>query len=458
MEATRGMEIAVPSGAARILERLMEAGHEAYVVGGCVRDALLGREPHDWDITTSAAPDQVKALFPRTIDTGLQHGTVTVLIGKEGFEVTTYRIDGAYLDGRHPSGVTFTSSLQEDLCRRDFTMNAMAYNDRDGIVDLFGGVRDLELGLIRAVGDPMERFSEDALRILRAIRFAARFGYRIEDETRAACAALADRLSLVSAERIREELNGILVSPHPELIRLLYELGISRVFLPEFDTCMETPQVNPHHNSSVGDHTIRSICGVDPDLILRLTMLLHDFGKPAARTTDSGGIDHFWGHPEISVTIADKIMRRLRYDNRTRTRVLKLVELHDEQLHLTEAGIRRDMVRTGPDLFPLLLQVKTADIRAQSYYMRGQKEDILKRAWILYERVISQRDCLQISDLAVSGRELIEAGVQPGRAMGDLLKAMLEEVLDNPRHNSRAWLMEHFRDEIARASESAPVS
>ena len=286
----KNIRISIPAGAAKILHTLEDAGFEAFVVGGCVRDSLLGREPHDWDITTSAGPQEVKALFPRTIDTGLKHGTVTVLMGREPYEVTTYRIDGDYLDGRHPSEVTFTSSLREDLQRRDFTINAMAYSESRGLQDCFDGVSDLENGRIRAVGDPMKRFGEDALRIMRAVRFAAQLGYEIEEETVQAMKALAPTLSKVSAERIAAELEKLLVSPHPEKLRMAYECGITAVILPEFDRCMETPQHNPHHKYSVGEHTIQSMLHVRPNRILRLTMLLHDFGKPDCRTTDEKGI------------------------------------------------------------------------------------------------------------------------------------------------------------------------
>ena len=251
------IQIRIPDRAAAILDTIHKAGFEAYVVGGCVRDAIMGREPNDWDITTSAQPRQVKALFARTIDTGLQHGTVTVLQGREGFEVTTYRIDGKYEDGRHPSEVVFTRSLKEDLQRRDFTINAMAYNHTEGVVDLFGGLEDLEKGLIRAVGDPRARFSEDALRIMRAVRFAAVFGFAIETETRAAMEELAPNLDRISLERINTELTKLLTSPHPELLRTAYEAGLTAHFLPEFDRCMETSQNNPHHCFTVGEHTMR---------------------------------------------------------------------------------------------------------------------------------------------------------------------------------------------------------
>ena len=266
-EILKELRIRIPDRAAVILDTIHKAGYEAYVVGGCVRDAIMGREPHDWDITTSAEPGQVKALFARTIDTGLQHGTVTVMQGHEGFEVTTYRIDGKYEDGRHPSEVVFTRSLREDLQRRDFTINAMAYNEQEGVVDLFGGLEDLEKGLIRAVGDPRQRFSEDALRIMRAVRFAAVFGFAIEDETRAAMEEIAPNLDRISAERINAELTKLLVSPHPELLRTAYEAGLTARFLPELDRCMETAQNNPHHCYTVGEHTIRTVQAVRPDKV-----------------------------------------------------------------------------------------------------------------------------------------------------------------------------------------------
>ena len=247
------VKINIPDKAKDVIGTIMAAGFEAYVVGGCVRDSVLGRTPEDWDITTSARPEQVKALFPHTVDTGLQHGTVTVMMGREGFEVTTYRIDGKYEDCRHPENVTFTPSLREDLQRRDLTINAMAYNEEQGLVDIFGGMEDISEGIVRCVGDPRERFREDALRILRAIRFSAQLGYVIEEGTRKAAAELAPLLSKISAERIQTELVKLLVSPHPEYLRLAYECKVTAVFLPEFDKAMETPQRHPHHCYSVGE-------------------------------------------------------------------------------------------------------------------------------------------------------------------------------------------------------------
>ena len=274
------MHISIPKHASDIIKTLSAHGYEAYVVGGCVRDSILGKEPADWDITTSALPEQVKALFPRTIDTGLKHGTVTIMMDKVGYEVTTYRIDGTYEDHRRPNEVTFTSDLKEDLMRRDFTINAMAYNEEQGLVDLFGGIQDLTDRIIRCVGNPAERFDEDALRMLRAVRFAGQLNFKIEENTKAAIEAQHTFLKDVSAERIQTELMKLLVSGHPEMIRTAYETGLTSVFLPEFDRMMETPQNNPHHIYSVGDHTVHAVETIASNPVLRLTMLLHDIAKP----------------------------------------------------------------------------------------------------------------------------------------------------------------------------------
>ena len=287
----KNAKISLPAKVARILNTLGEHGYEAYAVGGCVRDSLLGRTPQDWDITTSARPEQVKALFRHTIDTGIQHGTVTVMLEHEGFEVTTYRIDGEYEDARHPKEVAFTANLLEDLKRRDFTINAMAYNNEEGLVDLFDGIRDLQRKVIRCVGNPTERFSEDALRILRALRFSAQLGFKLDPATLDAIIALAPTLEKISAERIRVELNKLLISKRPEYMEAVYEAGITKIVLPEFDELMKTPQNNPPHCYNVGEHTIAALQHVPADPILRWTMLLHDIAKPACRTTDEAGID-----------------------------------------------------------------------------------------------------------------------------------------------------------------------
>ena len=440
----RDIEIRIPPGAARILRVLEDHGYEAFVVGGCVRDSLLGRNPNDWDITTSALPLQVKALFRRTIDTGLKHGTVTVLMDGEPFEVTTYRVDGEYLDGRHPSEVTFTASLQEDLQRRDFTINAMAYSEKKGLQDLFGGLPDLEKGLIRAVGDPAKRFGEDALRIMRAVRFAAQLGYEVEADTVQAMKELAPTLSKISAERIAAELEKLLVSPHPEKLKMAYECGITAVILPEFDRCMETAQNNPHHKYSVGEHTIVSIGNARPDRILRYTMLMHDMGKPSCKTTDEQGIDHFYGHQEVSAQMANDILRRLKSDNETRRSVSRLVRYHDLTCGLTGKSVRKAISLIGEDLFPLYLEVKDADTRAQSDFRFQEKMDYLEEVRHLYRKILEEGDCLSLKDLAVNGKDLIAAGMKPGREIGEVLEAMYRDVIDDPEHNNKEYLMEKY--------------
>ena len=438
------VQIVIPEQVNIILESLRESGYEAYVVGGCVRDALLGREPHDWDITTSALPMEVKSVFPRTIDTGLQHGTVTVLCGGTGYEVTTFRVDGVYEDGRHPKEVTFTPSLLEDLRRRDFTINAMAYNNESGLVDLFGGRQDLENGIIRAVGDPVQRFTEDALRIMRAIRFSAQLGYEIEPETLKAASALAPNLRRISSERIREELEKTLLSERPELLRTAWAAGITKEFIPEFDRCMETDQINPHHCYTVGEHILKGVSLVRRDKVLRLTMFLHDIAKPACHTVDEEGIDHFRGHAEVGFGLSKNILQRLKYDNATIRKVTTLVKYHDTQIRLTEPAVRKAVVMTGADLFPLLLEVKQADFLSQSTYMREEKQEKFDTLCGIYERIIERGDCLSLRELAVNGSDLIEAGVKPGREVGDILAQMFEEVLNVPEHNSKEYLLSRF--------------
>lgn len=431
----------LPKHVKAIITTLEHAGFEGYAVGGCVRDTLLGKEPDDWDITTSAAPGQVKGLFSRTIDTGIQHGTVTVLMDKETYEVTTYRIDGEYEDGRHPKEVVFTANLLEDLKRRDFTINAMAYNDASGIVDAFGGMEDLENKVIRCVGEPAERFTEDALRMMRAVRFSGQLGYEIEEKTGQAVTQLAPTLSKISAERICTELTKLMVSPHPDYLRKAYELGMTKVFLPEFDAVMETPQNNPHHSYSAGEHILHSLNHVRADKVLRFAMLFHDFGKAVTRTTDEEGIDHFHGHVEQSADMADKIMKRLRFDNDTREKVVHLVKYHDLEIGLTPKAVRRAIVKTGEELFPYLLEVKRADVLAQSMYLREEKEIELQQLEAIYKEVIANKDCTSVKMLAVNGSDLIAAGIKPGKELGNILQQLLEQVLEDPSRNTKEYLL-----------------
>ena len=430
----------LPDSVEKIIHTLETAGYEAYAVGGCVRDALLGLTPDDWDITTSAEPEEVKALFSRTIDTGIKHGTVTVRLNGKSFEVTTYRIDGKYEDGRHPEEVTFTKSLEEDLKRRDFTINAMAVNDRTGIVDLFGGQEDLKAGIIRCVGDPMERFSEDALRMMRAVRFAAKLDFSIEEKTKKSISILKDNLRKVSAERIQVELTKLITSNHPEMMRTLYETGLTSVFFPEWDVAMVCEQNTKHHCFTVGEHNIEVMKHVRNDKIMRLAALLHDIGKPGMKRTDKKGHDHFQGHPQLSDVMADNILRRLKYDNDTIKKVCMLVRYHDERPALNPRSIRRCMREMNLD-FDDLFELKRADIAGQSDYMHEEKLAAVDKFEKLYHENLESGNCTDKKQLAVNGGDLIKAGVDKGPEMGRVMEKLLDDVIDEPSANTKETLL-----------------
>lgn len=435
------MYIKLPDDVKFIIDRLENAGYEAFAVGGCIRDSILGREPNDWDITTSAKPLEVKALFARTIDTGIQHGTVTIMIDKEGYEVTTYRIDGEYEDSRHPKEVIFTPNLVEDLKRRDFTINAMAYNDRCGLVDEFDGMGDMVRKVIKCVGTATERFTEDALRIMRAVRFSAQLGYDIEEETKKAIEVLAPNLSHISAERIQVELVKMITSPHPDYLRIAYQTGITKIVLPEFDHAMETKQNNPHHQYNVGEHLLHCMLEIEPEKTLRLAALFHDLGKAVTKSTDEDGIDHFYGHADESEKLAIAIMKRLKLDNDTINKVSKLVKYHDYSIHPKHRAVRKAIYKIGEDYMEDLFKIKWADMLSQSEYQRVEKEEYQNKVKEVYEDVISRKDCLSLKSLAVNGKDLMEYGVEPGKKVGIVLNAMLMDVLENPENNSKEYLL-----------------
>lgn len=442
------MKIALPRKVTMIINNLQLHGYEAFAVGGCVRDSILARRPEDWDITTSAKPEEVKRLFRRTVDTGIEHGTVTVLLGKDSFEVTTYRIDGSYEDSRHPTEVHFTNRLEEDLRRRDFTINAMAYNDEVRLVDVFGGMKDLNHHLIRCVGNPEERFSEDALRILRAVRFSAQLNFPIESETADAVRKLAPALARISAERIRTELVKLLVSPHPERIQDACELGITKVILPEWDEMCAVEQNTPHHKYDVAQHTIHALKNVKRDKILRLTMLFHDMGKPSMKTTDENGRDHFKGHALVSEEIARKVMHRLKFDNETIKKVTRLVCYHDYRVEAAPKNVRRAMNRIGVELFPYYLAVRMADAKAQSTYHRREKIENIIAMRELYQEAILEDQCVTLRQLAVGGRDLMALGMKPGRELGSMLSELLEYVIDDPRRNEKEILLGYVKEKL----------
>ena len=440
------IKIEMPQAVREIIETLESAGYEAFAVGGCVRDAVLGRIPADWDITTSAMPEEVKALFARTIDTGIQHGTVTVMVDLVGYEVTTYRIDGEYEDARHPKEVSFTSNLVEDLKRRDFTINAMAYNDRAGIVDEFDGIGDLERGVIRCVGNPLDRFGEDALRMLRAVRFSAQLGFVIDEETKAAIQELAPNLEKISAERIQVELVKLLTSDHPDYLREAYETGITAIVLPEFDAIMKCEQKDALHEESVGEHTLRSLLNVEADKVLRLTMLFHDFGKPMTHSKSEEGVTRFFGHPDVSSELSKEIMRRLKFDNDTTDKVKKLTAVHDLFVKNAPNRVRRCMSKVGKELFPYFLKVRRANILAWKEDAQEKALSELLELETIYEGILEREECVCIKELSVDGKDLMAEGVKQGKQIGEILSDLLEIVLEEPEKNKKETLLSYVKE------------
>ncbi len=441
--------IKLPNDVKYIIEKLESAGFEGYAVGGCVRDSLLGREPKDWDVTTNATPIEVKSLFRRTVDTGIEHGTVTVMLGSIGYEVTTYRIDGKYDDGRHPNTVTFTPNLKEDLLRRDFTINAMAYSDSTGLVDMYDGQRDLENKIIRCVGDARQRFSEDALRMMRAVRFSAQLGFDIEAETYAAIKILAPDLKKISAERIYAEMIKTLTSPNPMHFARFYETGMSKVFLPEFDKIMECEQNNPHHCYTVGGHTLHGINEVKPDASLRLAALFHDIAKPECKTTDDEGVDHFKKHPEVGARMSSEILKRLKSDNNTIDLVKRLVKWHDVRPVEDIKSVRRVVAKVGAEHFEALLELQEADIYGQSDFQRTEKLNRINYCKRFYSQIVAENQCLKLKDMAIKGADLIAIGVEKGPRMGDILNACLEHVIEDPTCNTREYLIGYVQELLA---------
>ncbi len=433
--------IELPAAAGWILSDLEKAGYEAYIVGGCVRDSLMGNTPKDWDITTSAKPQDVKKIFRNTYDTGIEHGTVSVRFGTEIYEVTTYRVDGNYSDHRRPDAVEFTASLAEDLKRRDFTMNAMAYHPRTGLVDLYGGCRDIEQKRIRAVGDPMERFDEDALRMLRAYRFAARFGFTLDPRTEFAIRRKAPLLANVSRERVQAEMDELLTAPYPGVLRDMAASGLMHEIIPEWDACVGFPQNTPYHCYTVDEHLLHTVEAAPRDRIVRWAALLHDIGKPYTRQTDADGKDHFHGHAERSAEMADQILRRLKFDNNLRHAVVTLVTEHDRAYPQNDAGMRHLLNRLPDGLYPYLHSLQEADAQGRDpRYLRvslDELEEIQER----YDRIVREKQCVKLSQLAVTGRDLMGIGFSSGREMGQILNLLLEQVLDHPEYNQREVLL-----------------
>lgn len=439
------MKIEVPVDVKYILNKLMEAKFEAYIVGGCVRDSLLNKEPKDYDITTSAKPEDVIKLFDKVILTGIKHGTVTVILNNENYEVTTFRVDGLYEDGRHPKEVEFVTKLREDLARRDLTINAMAYNDKEGLKDYFNGKEDLSNKIIKTVGDPNKRFLEDALRMLRAIRFSAQLDFEIEENTLNSIKNLKDNIRNISKERIREEFNKIILY-NPRKINLLRECGLLEFIGKEIEETYEFNQNHQYHVYDLYMHTIISMENISPKLHLRLTMLFHDLGKLKTKTTDEKGVSHFYGHAKHSLEIAERILRELKYDNSTMDKVLALIKYHDCTLN-SRTAVKRMLNKIGQELFRDLLSVQKADMLAQNLLYKEDREKILMKAEEYLEDILEKEECFKIKDLNINGKDLIELGFK-GKKIGELLNYLLEKVIEDSSMNNKKKLIELSKEKM----------
>lgn len=440
----------LPEGAAFILERLHARGYQAYVVGGCVRDTLMGLTPKDFDVCTDALPEQMRDAFAdcRVIETGLKHGTLTVLCCHIPYEVTTFRVDGAYSDHRHPDGVTFVTDVTADLARRDFTVNAMAWNPETGLVDAFGGQEDLASRLIRCVGDPETRFAEDALRILRALRFASVYGFSIEEKTAAAIHALKDTLRDVAAERIRIELSKLLCGQAAETILREY-CDVIFTIMPSLAPMRGFDQRTPYHRYDVWEHTLRALAAAPATEVMRLTMLLHDSGKPDSFTLDEKGVGHAHGHPKRSAEIARDILLSLRVDNATLDRVLLLVTNHDYPLTPDRRIILRRLNRFGEEVLRQLIEVHRADGMGKGTVAPEIVEDWAATMRRSLDAVLAEKPCFTLRDLAVNGSDLLQAGIPQGRVIGQCLQTLLEAVIDGKLPNEREALLEAAPDCLA---------
>ncbi len=442
--------IKAPSGALSLLERLENAGFSAYIVGGCVRNALLGITPDDFDITTSARPEETEKVFSelRTVETGIKHGTVTVILDGEPYEITTFRADGEYSDGRHPESVSYSDNLETDLARRDFTVNAMAYSPKRGLIDIFGGRKDLENRVLRAVGDPSERFTEDALRILRALRFASVYGFKIEKETAASAKRLAKRISLLSGERVFSELKKLLMGDFCEQVLLEFPEIIYEA-LPELRPSVGFDQHSPHHVYDVYTHSVKAAAYSPKDASLRLSALLHDVGKPETFAIGKDGAGHFYGHSEASVRLAEQALLRLKADNCTLSTVRTLIKYHDTVLPTDEKSVKRWLNKLTPNGLLQLLELKRADNMAQ--VLEPERSEICQNRLAGYgeirtaiEKINAEDACFSLKQLAVNGDDLAELGVPRSKEMGKALSLILEAVISGEVKNTRSDIVSYF--------------
>lgn len=450
------MNIKIPSSTRFVLNRLEDAGFQAFIVGGCVRDSVLGKQPHDWDICTDALPERVIEIFGRdkTIPTGIKHGTVSVKCDGELYEVTTFRVDGEYHDGRHPDNVTFVRSLQDDLARRDFTINAMAYSESRGLVDPFGGRHDCEEKVIRAVGDPNARFTEDALRILRAVRFSAVLGFSIEDNTKKAMRWNLDKLQNVSRERIGSELYKT-VTAHYAAQALQTDNGaVIRYICPELDVCYGCEQNNRYHYLSVFSHIMLALSNAEhyhqfpdewADGYVRMALLLHDIGKPESKSTDENGYDHFYGHAEISAQKAEEVLRRFRYSNFFVDTVVSLIRAHDVEFAPTKTCARRMLNKFGTEQLHRLLKLRECDNRAHTVDAWAKFENKTVPFADVLQQVLDEESAFSFKDLAINGHDIIKMGYKEGPEIGEILRALLDAVIADTCENTKEALTEYVK-------------
>ena len=435
----------IPEQIEEVLEKLETAGFEAYIVGGCVRDGIMGKTAHDYDITTSAEPRETERVFSdcRVVETGIKHGTVTVLFKGMSVEITTFRVDGDYPDGRHPSEVSFSRNLEDDLARRDFTMNAIAYSPRRGIIDIYGGEADIKARVIRCVGEPEKRFSEDALRVMRALRFSSVLGFDIEEDTKSAIFLKKETLAKVSKERIFSELKQLLCGGNVKKVLLEYREVFAEI-IPEIQEMFDYDQHSKYHNSTLFEHTARAVEAAPAREKMRLAMFFHDIGKPACRTTDENGEGHYYGHASKSAELADKILRDLKCDNALRIRVCEIIKYHDIPIELSHRAIKRQLSKLGGELFCDVMEAHIADDSAKQPFTLARTETA-RQAIRIAEEIAQEKPCLDLKALAVNGGDLKEI-LEPSPMMGEILGELLSEVVDGTLENDKAALMARARE------------
>jgi len=437
------MNIKIPSDVSKILGVLSSHGYDGHIVGGCVRDSILNKTPNDWDICTNCTPEKMIDIFSsfKVIPTGLKHGTVTVVINEENYEVTTYRIDGEYTDGRHPEKVIFTNELKEDLKRRDFTINAMAYSDKDGLIDYYGGIEDILNKNIKCVGDPLERFSEDYLRIIRAIRFSAQLGYNLDYDTFKAIKELSKNITDISVERIREELNKIVISDMPSKgLKLLCTTNILKYIMPDLEMCVRFNEHNLNNGKDMFNHILGVVDNTENDLILRLSALFLHIGECETATLYENGIGDFYKYNIRSSEVTEQIMKRLKYDNKSIEQVVGLViENISGYENVEDKAIKKLINRVGVNNIDRLFKLKIADIKTTT---KGNHVSNILRIKSRVERILNEKQPLSIKDLKISGSDLMDLGVGQGKQIGIILNELMEIILENPELNRKDSLIE----------------